>query len=75
MNKQNGKDTIQLPTELFSRIKNRVDTTEFSDPNEYVIFVLKEILHQTKQENSYSSEPVEEQQVQDRLKSLGYLNE
>lgn len=69
-------ESIDIPSELLTKIQNRVDYTEFEDANQYIIYVLEEVIHSTEQETELSANSdVDEQQVEERLKSLGYLNE
>lgn len=68
---------IELSTDLVQRIEARLPRTEWDDPDAYVTFVLEEVLSQV--ENEVEAEPgiggVDEDEVRDRLESLGYLNE
>lgn len=67
---------VELPTDVVDRIEARVPYTEFESPEEYITYVLKEVLYHVEEENDLSdAEEVDEDQVRDRLKSLGYLNE
>jgi len=76
MTEQLDSESIQIPAELLSRIDTRVRRTEFGDRDDYIVHILKEVLYRTEQESDLSTEEeVNEQQVQERLKSLGYLNE
>lgn len=68
--------TVELPADIVSRINERVRHTEFEDVNDYVTYVMEEVLYHVEQENDLSdSEAVDEQEVRNRLESLGYLNE
>ena len=62
MKKEEEKRTLSLPAELYGRIEERVKATEFGSVDEYVIFVLDEVLKE------------EEAEVKKRLKALGYLD-
>jgi len=69
-------ESIELPKDIIDRIEGRISHTEFDTKSEYIEYILGEVLHQLEQENDLTKrETVDEQQVQDRLKSLGYLNE
>jgi Arc/MetJ-type ribon-helix-helix transcriptional regulator len=69
-------ESVQLPSDVLSRIDTRVTHTEFDDRTEYITHVLEEVLYEVEQGTDPSAEEdVDEQQVQERLKSLGYLNE
>lgn len=69
-----GTEPIHLPSELVSDVQRRIVDTHFENSEEYIAFVLEEVLH-------YAGEPISDQQsideeeVKDRLKSLGYLQE
>jgi len=66
------KISISIPAELYEQIQRRVSLShgEFKDVEEYVEFVLREIL-KGESNSKYTTE--EERQVKERLKSLGYL--
>ncbi len=64
------KKAVLLPTELYSRVEERVKVTGFGSVDKYVIFVLEEILKE--EEGAFSEE--EEQEVKKRLRALGYLD-
>lgn len=76
MGESTEKRTIELPPGIISQIENRVKYTEFEDVNTYITHLLKEVLYQIERESDLSgANEIDEQQVEDRLKSLGYLNE
>jgi Arc/MetJ-type ribon-helix-helix transcriptional regulator len=66
------KKTISLPGELYGKIEQRIAGTEFSSVDEYVNFVLEEVLKEEESETSFSKE--DEEEVKRRLKGLGYLD-
>ena len=67
------KKAVSLPVELYSKIEQRAAATEFRSVDEYVAFVLEEVLKEEGEEDrAFSKE--EEEQVKDRLKALGYLD-
>ena len=73
MKEKEEKKAIFLPAELYSKIEERVNATEFRSVEEYVIFVLEEVLKEEgEEEKAFSKE--EEEEVKKRLKSLGYLD-
>jgi Arc/MetJ-type ribon-helix-helix transcriptional regulator len=68
-------EQIELPKGTLDRINDRVAVSEFDSVSEYIDYVLNEVLHHLEQEKPRNgSDKVDEQQVQDRLESLGYLN-
>jgi predicted glycosyltransferase len=71
-----GFEPVELPTEVLDRIDARVDHTEFEDTTAYITHILEEVLYELEQDiDRADADTVDEQQVQERLKSLGYLNE
>ena len=62
-------EPISVPGELYLMIKEKVKRSkgEFMTVDEYVVFVLKEILEP---ESAYSKQ--DEAEIMERLKSLGY---
>jgi len=66
------KKAVLLPAELYSRVLERVEATDFGSVDEYVIFVLEEVLKEDGKEEAFSKE--EEEEVKKRLKALGYLD-
>jgi len=73
--KEGEKKAVFLPAELYGRIEERVRATEFRSVEEYVTFVLEEVLGG--EEESEGEEPTfseeEEEEVKKRLRALGYL--
>jgi len=73
--KEEGDKAVFLPAELYGRIVERVRATEFRSVEEYVTFVLEEVLggeeESEKEEPTFSEE--EEEEVKKRLRALGYL--
>lgn len=68
--------TIRLPEHVLERVEDRLPRTEWDDPAEYVTYVLEEVLYRVEEETDDDDfEPVDEAEVKDRLKSLGYLDE
>ena len=62
---------IGLPSELYNKIEERIKTTEFQSVEEYVIFVLEEVI---KDEEDAPFDEEDEKEVKARLKALGYLD-
>jgi Arc/MetJ-type ribon-helix-helix transcriptional regulator len=64
---------VEIKDEIYDEIKKRVEESEdFSSVEEYVNFVLEEILKDEEEEEVVYSEE-EEEQVKERLRGLGYL--
>jgi Arc/MetJ-type ribon-helix-helix transcriptional regulator len=71
MKEQEGKKAVFMPAELYGRIEERVKATDFRSVDEYVEFVLEEVVKEEGEEKAFSEE--EEKEVKRRLKDLGYL--
>ena len=71
-NEQKDK-AIYVPAELYQRIEERAKSTDFSSADEYVTFVMEEVLKDEEEETvAFTKE--EEEEVKKRLKALGYLD-
>lgn len=70
----NGTETVELSESVVARVKERVERTEFKSSTEYIEFILEEMLFQDAFEAS-DENLVDEQQVKERLESLGYLSD
>ena len=67
---------ITVPEELANRIETRVQQTEFETVDEYAEFVLSEVVTRIERETDRSAESSTSREgVQERLESLGYLEE
>ncbi len=67
------KVPIYIPKRLYDEIKKRVEESlgEFKSVEEYIEFVLNEIVKEEEETEAYT--PEEEEEIKKRLKSLGYL--
>jgi len=66
--------TVKIPKRLYDTILKRVEESqgEFKDAQEYIEFVLNEIVKEENEtETPYT--PEEEEMIKKRLKKLGYL--
>lgn len=69
-------ESLQFPSDVLEQIEGRVERTGFEDASDYVTYVLEEVLHEVEEDADLrASDQVDEDQVEDRLKSLGYLDE
>lgn len=67
---------VELPERIVDRVEKRLPRTEFDSTPEYITYVMEEVLYRVEQETEGDDfEAVDEDEVRDRLKSLGYLNE
>lgn len=66
------KGIVRIPDDLYGRIVGRVEESkgEFKSADEYVEFILREIFANDTSESFSKSD---EDQVKERLKSLGYI--
>ena len=75
MKNEQKKRNVSLPVELYGRIEARVKATEFSSVDEYVTFILEEVLKGEGGEPEAIFTKEEEEEVKKRLKALGYLDD
>jgi len=67
------KKPVLIPASLYKKIEERVNVTEFNSVEEYVTFVLEEVLKdEQEEEKTFTKE--EEEEVKNRLRALGYLD-
>ena len=64
---------VEVPKRVLSRIERRVEHTDFDSTSAYVTFVLEEVLASVEADDLNNA--VDEDEVRDRLRSLGYLDE
>lgn len=77
MTKSPHDDTqpVELPVRLVERVEERLPRTEWDEPEAYITYVMEEALYHVEKETEGDDfDPVDEEEVKDRLKSLGYLN-
>jgi hypothetical protein len=73
---QEETQTLEIPQRIVERVESRLPRTEWETPEEYITFVMEEVLYRVERETEDEDyEAVDEEEVKDRLKSLGYLNE
>ena len=67
------KVQVNIPKELVDEIQRRVDKSggEFKTVEEYIEFVLTEVLREEEPEQAYT--PEEEEEIKERLRRLGYI--
>lgn len=68
------KKTVYLPEDIYIKIEQRVADTEFNSVDEYIAFVLAEVLKEDDEEGHPTYSEEEEEEVKKRLKALGYLD-
>lgn len=73
---QENTEAVNLPERIVERVEARLPRTEWDTPAEYITYVLEEVLYQVEKETEGDDfEPIDEEEVKERLRSLGYLNE
>lgn len=65
---------IKIPKGLYDRIKERIEETGFESVDEYVTYVLREVLASLEEEEEEVFSEEEEEKVKERLRALGYLD-
>lgn len=68
-----GKDrvTLKIPRPLYEKIKIVIGGSGFSSVNEFVVYILRDLISQSKDKKELSAEEVEA--IRQRLKNLGYF--
>ncbi|WP_440991963.1 hypothetical protein [Haloarchaeobius baliensis] len=64
---------VRLSPSVADRIDDRLPHTEFESVDAYVDYVLTVVLDEVETDDRTTDAEVDEQQVRDRLESLGYL--
>lgn len=67
--------TVELPIALADEIEQRLRYTDFDDVDAYVTFVMEEVLAAVEDEDDANYDAVDQEEVESRLESLGYLSE
>lgn len=73
MSRREERRSLDLPGGIVDRIEQRLPRTDFDTPEAYVTYVMREVLYYVESETAEEFEPVDEADVRDRLRSLGYL--
>ncbi|OAT81214.1 CopG family transcriptional regulator [Desulfotomaculum copahuensis] len=63
--------SVKIPAELFREIEKRIKETGFASVDEYVAFVLREVVFDDAEQELAGDD---EEVVKERLRSLGYLD-
>ncbi|MFX0196618.1 MAG: CopG family transcriptional regulator [Candidatus Hodarchaeota archaeon] len=66
------KKVVSLPTELYNKITQRIAGTDFDSVDDYVVFVLEEVVKEEEPEMILSEK--DEKEVKKRLRALGYID-
>jgi hypothetical protein len=65
---------VALPVDICKKIEHRIAATDFHSLEEYITFVLEEVLKEEGEEHDQAISEEEEEQVKSRLRALGYLD-
>ena len=68
-------NNVAIPLKLYKKIQKRVKSTDFKSVDEYITYILEEVIKQVEEEEEvpeYTEE--DEEKVKDRLRALGYLD-
>ena len=70
---QMGKDrvTLKIPRPLYEKIKTIIEGSGFGSVNEFVVYILRDLISVSKDKKELSSEEIEA--IRQRLKNLGYF--
>ncbi|NOZ70168.1 MAG: CopG family transcriptional regulator [Deferribacteres bacterium] len=65
---------VEIPESLYAEIEGRVkESSEFESVEEYITFVLEEILKDEEEPEEHTLSEEDEEKVKERLRGLGYL--
>ena len=73
MKKEKEDKAVYLPAELYDRVKERAESTDFGSIEEYITFVLQEVLKE-EEPAEIAVDREQEKEVKKRLRALGYLD-
>ena len=73
MKKEREDKAVYLPAELYDRVKKRSEVTNFGSIEEYITFVLQEVLKE-EEPAEIAVDREQEKEVKKRLRALGYLD-
>ena len=65
-------NTVSIPSSLYKKIEERCEGTGFESVDEYVEYVLREVVEEEEEEEEFSEE--DEEKVKERLRALGYMD-
>jgi len=73
MSKEQDKKAVYLSADVYGKIQERAEATGFGSVDEYVSFVMEEVLKDEGEEEVVFTKE-EEEEVKKRLRALGYLD-
>ena len=76
MSEKTETRSIELPRSVLSRVETRLPYTKWDKSSDYVAYILEEALTHVEQEMMGTQyDMIDEDEVENRLEALGYLNE
>lgn len=69
-----GFREVKIPEEIYEKIEKRIEEMEFKSVDEYVTYVLREVLVSLEEEEEEVFTEEEEEKVKERLRALGYID-
>ena len=69
-----GFREVKIPEEIYEKIEKRIEEMEFKSVDEYVTYVLREVLVSLEEEEKEVFTEEEEEKVKERLRALGYID-
>lgn len=66
---------VQLPAHVVDRVEKRLPRTEFDGPGDYIAYVVEEVLAQVEDDTDDAMDEDNREELEARLKSLGYLED
>lgn len=75
MKKENKSEygTVSLPIQLINKIKENIEGTGIHSVSAYVTFILRQILSSSEANNANFLDRKTEEEIKNRLSSLGYI--
>ncbi|WP_227379077.1 hypothetical protein [Haladaptatus halobius] len=67
--------TIRLPDDIIEKLEQRADATDFDSLEAYTEYILRAVLAELDPIDHTETVEANQEAVQNRLKSLGYLDE
>lgn len=68
------KVTLKIPRPLYERIKSIIEPSGFSSVNEFVVYILRDLISRVKSDSASSELSAEEvDHIRQRLRNLGYF--
>lgn len=64
-------ENVSLPKDLCDKIRRRMQGSDFRSIEEYVVFVLEQVVADEREKPVYT--PEEEKKIEQRLRDLGYV--